>query len=84
MYEGCRRDELRTTAGDAVEAVDMVYVGDVCTQGGSQCRISGYLEGSSSGDSEAAVDLTATASVLYCLIKSGKPVTEGAYSWRWY
>lgn len=26
VYDGCRRDELRTTAGDVVEAVDILFI----------------------------------------------------------
>ena len=35
-YDGCRRDELRTTGGDAVEAADIVPAGERCWQGETQ------------------------------------------------
>lgn len=33
VYDGCRRDELRTREGDAVEAADMVAKGNRWMQG---------------------------------------------------
>lgn len=36
VYDGCRRDELRTREGDAVEAADMVAESKSSMQGGIQ------------------------------------------------
>jgi len=32
LYDGCRRDELRITEGDAVEAADIITAGEQCRQ----------------------------------------------------